>query len=189
VIFSPTPVEGAYTIEPEKRGDDRGFFARSFCAKEFGAHGLETKFVQANNSFTAKKATLRGMHYQLPPAAEVKIVRCLRGAFYDVVLDIRPDSPSFGHFFGAELTADNRLMMYVPRGCAHALLSLKDDSEALYLVSDFYAPDHERGVRFDDPKFAIPWPLKPQEISAKDAAWPDFNADFHGTDKLRGLSA
>jgi len=187
VIFHPTPIKGAYTVELEKRGDERGFFARSFCAKEFASRGMDISVVQANNSFTAKKGTLRGMHYQLPPADEVKIVRCLRGAFYDAILDIRPDSPSFGLWFGAELTPDNRLMMVVPRGCAHGLLSLQDDSEALYLVSASYAPEQERGVRYNDPKFAINWPLKPDEVSAKDAAWPDFDAHFHGIEKLRGL--
>jgi dTDP-4-dehydrorhamnose 3,5-epimerase len=187
MLFHQVPLEGARLIELERRGDDRGFFARFFCEREFEKDGLVTRFVQVNNSLSAKKGTLRGMHYQLGSAAEVKVVRCLRGALYDAIVDLRPDSPSFGKSFGAELNAENRLMMYVPRGFAHAILTLADDTEALYLVSDFYAPDQERGVRWNDPRFKIDWPIEPSEISAKDAAWPDFDPEFHGVDELRGL--
>lgn len=148
---------------------------------------MEHNFVQVNNSLSSRRGTLRGMHYQLPPPAEVKLVRCIRGAFYDVILDLRPDSPSFGQSFGAELTAENRLMMYVPRGFAHAILTREDNSEALYLTSNFYSPENERGVRWNDPRFAIGWPIAPVEISAKDVGWPDFNPDFHGLEKLEGL--
>jgi len=186
MIFHQTPVADARVIELEKRGDDRGFFARFFCEREFGAEGLETRFVQANNSLSAKKGTLRGMHYQLAPSAEVKVVRCLKGALWDAILDLRPDSPTFLKWFGAELTAENRLMMYVPRGFAHAILTLTDDTEALYLVSDFYAPQEERGIRWNDPRFGIEWPIEPAEISEKDAAWPDFDPEFHGVERLRG---
>ena len=126
-------------------------------------------------------------HYQLPPAAEIKVVRCIRGALYDAIIDLRPDSPTFGRWFGAELTAENRLMMYVPRGFAHGLLTLVDDTEAFYLVSALYAPAAERGVRFDDPRFGVAWPRTPVEVSSKDRAWPDFDAAFHGTELLRGL--
>ena len=185
--FHSTPLRDAYTIELERRGDDRGFFARVFCENEFAQAGLIPRFVQVNNSLSAKKGTLRGMHYQLPPKAEVKVVRCVRGALWDAILDLRPDSPTFGKSFGAELTADNRLMMYVPRGFAHAILTLTDNVEALYLVSEFYAPEQERGVRWNDPKFDISWPIEPSEISAKDAKWPDFDRAFHGIERLRGL--
>jgi dTDP-4-dehydrorhamnose 3,5-epimerase len=187
VIFNPTPLKGAYTVDLEKRGDDRGFFARVFCEKEFAAAGLETRFLQMNNSLSAKKGTLRGMHYQLAPSAEVKMVRCLRGSFYDAIVDLRPDSPSYCKWFGAELTAENRRMMYVPRGFAHALLTLEENSEALYLASNFYVPDCERGLRWNDPKFGVEWPIEPAEISAKDAAWPDFDPEFHRVERLRGL--
>ena len=146
--FNPTPLEGAYTIEIEKRGDDRGFFARFFCEKEFREAGLETRFVQINNSLTGLKGTLRGLHYQLPPNAEVKVVRCIRGELWDVILDLRAGSSTFGKWFGAELTAENRRMMYVPRGFAHGFVTLTDDTEALYLVSAFYGPEQERGVRY-----------------------------------------
>jgi dTDP-4-dehydrorhamnose 3,5-epimerase len=177
--FHPTPLQGAYLIEMEKRGDDRGFFARLFCELEFAEAGLITRFVQANNALSTAKGTLRGMHYQLGDAAEVKVVRCLRGAIWDAILDLRPDSPTFGKWFGAELNQDNRLMMYVPKGFAHGLVTLQRDSEVLYLVSDFYAPDQERGIRWNDPRFDIAWPVVPAEISAKDAAWPDFDSAYH----------
>jgi len=185
--FNPTPLWGAYTIDMARRGDDRGFFARVFCENEFSQAGLAAKFVQVNNSLSAKKGTLRGMHYQLPPKAEVKVVRCVRGALWDAILDLRPESPTFGKSFGTELTADNRLMIYVPRGFAHAILTLTDDTEAFYLVSEFYGPEQERGVRWNDPKFNVFWPIKPLEISVKDAKWPDFDPDFHGIEKLRGF--
>jgi dTDP-4-dehydrorhamnose 3,5-epimerase len=188
MIFTPAPLAGAYTIDLEKRGDDRGFFARLFCEEEFAHHGLETRFIQANNSLSAKRGTLRGMHYQLPPAAEVKVVRCIQGALFDVILDLRPDSPSFGRWFGAELSAENRRMMYVPRGSAHGFITLTENAEVLYLVSAAYAQPQERGVRYDDPRFAIDWPLAPAEISAKDAAWPDYDPDFHGAASLTGLA-
>ena len=186
--FHQTPLAPARLIEIEKIGDTRGFFSRAFCASEFAEHGLEHKFVQANSSFSVRRGTLRGFHYQLPPAAEAKLVRCIRGALYDVILDLRPDSPGFGESFGTELSAENRLMMYVPRGFAHAILTLEDNSEILYFSSAFYAPEHERGVRWNDPRFAIAWPMAPAEMSAKDRSWPDFDAEFHGLQQLAGLS-
>jgi dTDP-4-dehydrorhamnose 3,5-epimerase len=185
--FHPTPLKGAFTIELEKRGDDRGFFARFFCEREFAEAGLESHFVQINNSLSAQKGTIRGLHYQLAPMAEVKLVRCLRGAFFDAIIDLRPDSPSYLKWFGSELTEKNRLMMYVPRGFAHALLSLSDDTEALYLVSSTYSPQHERGIRYNDPTFGIKWPIEPTEVSAKDQKWPDFDPGYHGVEALRGL--
>lgn len=175
MIFTETPIPGAYTIDLEKRGDDRGFFARVFCRNEFAEHGLETQYVQINNSLSVDRGTLRGMHYQLGPAAEVKVVRCLKGALWDAILDLREGSPTFGRSFGAELTADNRRMMYVPRGFAHGFLTLSGDCEAFYLVSAFYAPQAERGVRWNDPKFAIEWPAAPIVISDKDRNRPDFD--------------
>ncbi|HEV2303715.1 MAG TPA: dTDP-4-dehydrorhamnose 3,5-epimerase [Stellaceae bacterium] len=179
MIFTETPVEGAYLIDLEKRGDERGFFARAFCKNEFAAYGLETEFVQINNSLSAAKGTLRGMHYQLAPAAEVKVVRCLAGALWDVVLDLRPQSPTYGRWFGAELSAQNRRMMYAPKGLAHGFVTLADDTEAFYLVSAFYAPELERGVRWSDPRFAIEWPLQPVVISDKDRDRADFDPATH----------
>jgi dTDP-4-dehydrorhamnose 3,5-epimerase len=187
MIIQDTPLLGAHLIELERRGDNRGFFARLFCEREFGNAGLETRFVQINNSLSAKKGTLRGLHYQLPPAAEVKVVRCVKGALFDVIADLRQDSPTFGKWYGAELSEDNRLMMYVPRGFAHAILTLCDGVEAFYLVSAFYGPEQERGIRYNDPKFHIKWPIEPVEISPKDRNWPDFDPVYHGLELLRGL--
>jgi dTDP-4-dehydrorhamnose 3,5-epimerase len=185
--FHAAPLRGAYTIELEKRGDDRGFFARAFCQREFEAADIPMPIVQINNSLSAKAGTLRGLHYQLPPAAEVKVVRCVRGALYDVIIDLRPDSPTFARWFGTELTAENRLMMYAPQGFAHGFITLTDDTEAFYLTNAFYAPQEERGIRFDDPRFGVVWPRTPVDVSQKDRDWPDFDASFHGTKLLRGL--
>jgi dTDP-4-dehydrorhamnose 3,5-epimerase len=181
MIFQETPLAGAYVIDLEKRGDERGFFARAFCEQEFGAHGLVTHLAQANNSLSARKGTLRGMHYQLAPKAETKLVRCIRGALFDVILDLRKDSPTFGQAFGAELSAENRRMMYVPKGFAHGFITLADDTEAFYFVDEFYAPELERGVRWNDPKFAIPWPahVAPTVISDKDQNYRDFDPAWH----------
>jgi dTDP-4-dehydrorhamnose 3,5-epimerase len=187
MIFHPGSLKGAYTIELEKRSDERGFFARVFCEREFAEAGLEHRFVQVNDSYNSRKGTLRGMHYQLRPSSEVKVIRCIRGALFDVIVDLRPDSPTFGKWFGAELSAENGLMMYAPRGCAHGMITLQDNSEALYLSSTPYAANRERGLRWNDPYIGIRWPLEPTEISAKDAAWPDFTPEFHGTELMRGL--
>jgi dTDP-4-dehydrorhamnose 3,5-epimerase len=172
--FTPTPLAGSYLIDLDKREDERGFFARFFCEREFGEAGLETRFVQINNSLSRDRGTLRGMHYQIEPSAEVKVVRALRGALWDAILDLRPESPTFGRSFGAELTSENRRMMYVPRGFAHGFLTLEPDSEALYLVSAYYDPGREGGVRWNDPRFSIAWPEAPSVISDKDANHPDF---------------
>ncbi len=177
--FHPTPLAGAHLIEMEKRGDDRGFFARFFCVNEFASQGLDGRVVQINNSLSRIQGTLRGMHYQLAPKAETKVIRCIRGALFDVILDIRPDSPTYGKWFGAELTAENRLMMYCPKGFAHGFLTLAPDSEALYLATEFYAPDRERCVRWNDPKFGIVWPAAPVVVSDKDRTAPDFSAATH----------
>jgi dTDP-4-dehydrorhamnose 3,5-epimerase len=167
VIFTETPLDGVWVIELERRGDARGFFARLFDDREFGEHGLVTRWVNVNDSLSAQRGTLRGMHYQLPPAAEVKLVRCIRGAFFDVALDLRT-----GRWHGVELSAENRKMLYVPEHCAHGFLTLEDDTEALYLTSAHYSPEHERGARWDDPAFAIEWPFAPTVLSDKDRAWP-----------------
>jgi dTDP-4-dehydrorhamnose 3,5-epimerase len=185
--FNATPIAGAYTIDLERKGDDRGFFARFFCVDEFAAVGLETAYVQINTSLSIPKGTLRGLHYQLPPAAEVKVVRCISGSLWDVIVDLRPDSPSYGKWFGAELNDDNRTMMYVPRGCAHGFITLSDNAEALYLVSDKYDPKSERGMRFDDPWHGIQWPAKAAEMSAKDQNWPLFDPEFHSVENMKGL--
>src|SRR5947207_496373 len=177
--FVPTPLADAYVIELDKREDERGFFARLFCEREFAAAGLETRFVQINNSLSRDRFTLRGMHYQLGEMAEVKLVRCIKGVLWDAILDLRPESVTFGQSFGAELSADNRHMMYVPRGFGHGFLTVTEDAEALYLVSAFYAPERERGVRWNDPKFAIRWPAEPQIISEKDKNQRDFDPAWH----------
>jgi dTDP-4-dehydrorhamnose 3,5-epimerase len=177
--FELTPINGVVLVHLERRGDERGFFARTFCANEFQEAGLAPEVVQANSSWSARRGTLRGMHYQLAPYAEAKTIRCIRGAIFDVALDLRPDSPTFGRWYGVRLDAENRDMLHVPRGCAHGLLTLEDDTEVLYLVDNFYAPTHERGVRFDDPRFGIEWPLAPQEMSDKDRSWPDFDPAWH----------
>lgn len=177
--FVPTPLAGAYVIELDKREDDRGFFARLYCEREFGETGLDTRFVQINNSLSRDCGTLRGMHYQIGEAAEVKVVRAIRGAMWDIILDLRPGSLTFGQSFGAKLTADNRRMMYVPRGFAHGFLTLEKDTEAFYLVTAFYTPDKERGVRWNDPHFGIEWPIEPVVISEKDANQRDFDPAWH----------
>lgn len=178
--FLKAPLEGARVIELERREDERGFLARLFCEREFAAAGLETRFVQINNSASLRKGIVRGLHYQVPPHAEVKVMRVIRGAIFDVIVDVRRDSPTFGRWFGAELTAANRLMMYAPRGFAHGFMSLTDDVEVIYMASSFYAPGSERGVRFDDPRVGISWPIPPREVTDKDRSWPDLDPAIHG---------
>jgi dTDP-4-dehydrorhamnose 3,5-epimerase len=177
--FIKTYLEGAYIIELDKRGDERGFFARAFCVNEFDDNNLDKNIVQINNSLSKNKGTLRGMHYQLSPKAETKIVRCIKGALYDVIIDLRSYSPTFGKWFGAELTEENRYMMFVPKGFAHGFITLEDDTEAFYMVSEFYSPEHERGIRYNDPFFDIKWPINPVIISEKDIKHPDFNNEYH----------
>jgi dTDP-4-dehydrorhamnose 3,5-epimerase len=187
MIFQRTPLEDAFLIDLSRREDERGFFARVFCANEFEAAGLTANFVQINNSLSSRAGTLRGMHYQLAPAAEAKVVRCIRGALWDCIVDLRPSSPTYGQWTGATLSADNRTMLYVPAGFAHGFITLTDDTEALYLVSAFYAPEYERGLRWNDPRFGIAWPREPTEISAKDSNWPLFDPAYHGVESLRPL--
>ena len=174
MIFHPTTLPGAMRIALEKRGDERGFFARTFCEREFAAQGLETRFVQQNASRSAQKGTLRGMHFQKGADAEVKLIRCVSGAILDVIIDLRPESPTFKKWQAFELNDANNEMLYVPRGFAHGFLTLTDNIEVTYLVSAFYAPDAESGVRWNDPAFAITWPFAPTILSPRDAAWPDF---------------
>jgi dTDP-4-dehydrorhamnose 3,5-epimerase len=187
MIFTETPLKGAFLIELEKKGDERGFFARFFCKDEFADFGLFKEFKQVNNSFSALKGTLRGLHYQLMPSTEVKILRCISGAIFDVILDLRPDSPDYGRWFGRELSSDNRLMIYVPRGFAHGFMTLTNNTEVLYFASENYSPELEKGIRYNDSHFTIKWPNEPVEISHKDANWPDFNPDWHQVEMLNDL--
>jgi dTDP-4-dehydrorhamnose 3,5-epimerase len=173
MIFRETALKDAYVVDLEKREDVRGFFARAWCGKEFEKHGLIPRVVQANTSFNKKKGTMRGMHYQIAPHAETKAIRCLKGAIFDVIIDLRPDSPSYKKWFGVELTAENRTMLYVPEQFAHGFITLEDNTEVFYLVSEYYAPDCERGIRYDDPAFGIAWPAQIEAISEKDKTWPD----------------
>jgi dTDP-4-dehydrorhamnose 3,5-epimerase len=170
--FIPTELEGAFILEPQRREDARGFFARSFCVKEFRAHGLSLSVLQCNIAFTHQRGTLRGLHYQVPPAAETKLMRCSRGAVYDVIVDLRPESPTYLKHIGVDLTAENRRALFVPAFFAHGYQTLTDNSEMTYLVDEFYDPSCERGVRYDDPALAIRWPSPAAVISDKDTSWP-----------------
>ena len=167
--FDVLPLAGAYLIAPEPRADERGSFARVFCVREFAAQGLETRLVQANISTNFRAGTVRGLHYQLPPNAEVKLVRCIRGAIYDVLVDLRDDLPTYGRSFGAELSETNGLSIYVPMGFAHGYQALTDGAAVHYLVSALYSPDHEDGVHHADPSLGIEWPLPITAVSSKDA--------------------
>lgn len=174
MIFNATEIPGAQIVELEKRSDDRGFFARGWCRREFEEHGLANRVAQMNISFNRHKHTLRGFHYQVAPHQEDKLLRCIRGAVFDVLLDLRPDSPTFMRHITVELSAANYRMLLVPKGCANAFLTLADETEVTYLVSEFYTPAAERGVRWNDPAFNIHWPADPSVISEKDRGWPDF---------------
>ena len=174
--FVPTALAGAYTIEVEPHEDSRGFFARTFCAREFAEHGLETNFVQCSVSMNRTRGTLRGMHYQLPPAGEAKLVRCTAGAIRDVIVDLRQNSQTYLQHFSVELTAQNRCALYVPKTFAHGFQTLEDDTEIFYQMSEFYSPDKSAGVRFDDPKLGIQWPLPVAAIAEKDRTWPLLQA-------------
>lgn len=172
--FHKTELEGAYIVELEKLEDNRGFFARTWCQKEFEDHGLVPRVVQANNSFNVKAGTLRGMHYQVSPYEETKLIRCTRGALYDVIVDLRPDSSTYKRWIGIELTEDNYKMLYIPANFAHGFITLEDNTEAIYFVSESYTPGAERGLRWNDPQFNITWPRTVDVISDKDAGWPNF---------------
>jgi dTDP-4-dehydrorhamnose 3,5-epimerase len=172
MIFTETHLPGAFIIDLEPRGDDRGFFARAFCRREFEAHGLKPDIAQTNISFNRRKGTLRGLHFQFPPAAETKLVRCSRGAIVDVIVDLRPESPTYLQHVAVELTAENRRALFVPERFAHAYQVLEDDTETTYYVGEFYTPSLESGLRFDDPRLGIAWPLEPADMSPKDRSWP-----------------
>jgi dTDP-4-dehydrorhamnose 3,5-epimerase len=173
MIFTETKLPGVFVIELEKREDARGYFARAWCEKEFSAHKLPP-FVQTNMSLCRQKGTVRGFHYQVAPHGEAKYMRCIAGAIFDVVVDIRPESPTFKQWFGVELTAQNRKAVFVPEGLPHAYQALTDDAEVIYSSSCFYTPGAERGLRWNDPAFKIEWPIREAIVSDKDAKWPDW---------------
>ena len=176
MIFSQSRLSGVFEVHLERATDDRGFFARTWCLKEMEALGLNSSVVQCNASFNTRKGTLRGMHYQEAPYQEAKLVRCTSGAIYDVVVDLRPQSPTFKDWVAVVLTSKKRNMVYVPEGCAHGFLTLEDETEIFYQMSEFYHPELSRGVRFDDPAFKITWPGKIEVISERDRTYPDFES-------------
>jgi len=180
MIFHPTPLKGAFTISLEPFSDERGWFARTFCKNEFIAIGHDAEWVQLNHSFTKNRGTIRGMHYQLPPFAEIKLVRCIAGIVYDVIIDLRKDSATFLQHFGTELSAANKQMIYIPEGFAHGFQALSDDAELIYHHSQYYTPGVEGGIRFDEPRVKINWPLAPQQLSERDLAHPYLNEQFKG---------
>lgn len=175
--FVETDLPGAFVIELERREDERGFFARSFCAEEFAAHGLATSFVQCNVSYSRRRGTLRGMHYQAAPHAEAKLVRCTAGAVWDAIVDLRPDSSSHLGWTAVELSAENHRLLYVPPGCAQGFQTLSDDAELFYQMSHPYVAEAGRGFHWSDPRFAIPWPLEPSVISERDRELPRFDPE------------
>jgi len=175
VIFTETKLKGAFLIDIQKLEDERGFFARTWCEHEMAEHGINVHIVQANTSLNLKKGTLRGMHFQKSPYVEAKLVRCIRGAVYDVMVDLRPESPTFKQWFGVELTADNYKMVFIPEKFAHGFVTLEDNSELTYMISQFYTPGYDMGFRWNDPAFNINWPVEVAVISEKDKNYPDFN--------------
>jgi dTDP-4-dehydrorhamnose 3,5-epimerase len=170
--FTETDLVGAWVIDPSPHEDDRGRFMRAWCAREFAEHGIEFLPVQANLGYSVRMGTIRGMHYQEAPALEAKVVRCARGAIFDVVIDLRPESPSYGEWYGVVLSTVTGRMLYVPERCAHGYQTLEDETEMYYMTSGFYAPSSVRGVRFDDPAFKIQWPLVATDVSEQDLKWP-----------------
>jgi dTDP-4-dehydrorhamnose 3,5-epimerase len=174
MIFLETELSGVFVIRPESVHDERGFFARTWCQKEFASHGINPRVVQCNISGNLRKGTLRGMHYQAAPYAETKLIRCTRGSIFDVSLDLRPNSRTYKRWTGAVLTAESHHMICIPEGCAHGFLTLQDDCEVFYQMSEFYHPDSARGVRWNDPAFGIDWPGEVKVIAARDASFPLF---------------
>ncbi|MBM4067438.1 MAG: dTDP-4-dehydrorhamnose 3,5-epimerase [Planctomycetes bacterium] len=174
--FKPLPLAGAFLLEPELHEDERGFFERLWCRRELAERGLNAELAQCSFSYNRQMATLRGMHYQAAPHAETKIVRCAAGAIFDVIVDLRPESPTRGRWHGVELTRRNRQSLYVPEGFAHGFQTLEDDTEVLYLISAFHEPTAARGIRWDDPAINIRWPLSPSVISARDRSYDDWSA-------------
>ena len=177
--FNKTKLNGSFVIDLDKREDERGFFARLFCINEFDQNQADRNILQINNSLSRDKGTLRGIHYQLSPKSETKIVRCIKGSLWDVIVDLRPDSPTFLQWFGETLSAENRRMMFVPKGFGHGFITLEPDTEAIYFVTEFYSPEHERGLRWDDPKIGIEWPIEPVIISEKDRQHKDFDINYN----------
>lgn len=176
MVFIETILKGAFIIEPERFEDERGFFARAWCKKEFEDHGLNSNLMQCNISFNNKKGTLRGMHYQSAPHAETKLVKCTHGSIYDVIIDLRPDSETYKNWFGVDLRSDNEEMLYIPEYFAHGFLTLEDNTEVFYLMSASYHPECARGVRWNDPVFSIHWPAAVSIISDRDRDCPDFKS-------------
>ena len=174
MLFGETEIPGAWLIDIERHADERGFFARTWCRREAAAHGLVADFAQNSVSYNSAAGTLRGLHYQWHPHGEAKVVQCLRGAIFDVIVDLRPDSPSFGRWLGTELTADSHRMLFIPEHVAHGFQTLAADTEVAYMISAFHRPDAARGIRHDDPALGIPWPLPVTHLSAKDKTWPTF---------------
>lgn len=174
--FLETPLAGAYVVEVERREDERGFFGRTFCEREFAAHGLVSRFPQCNVSYNRRRGTVRGMHYQADPHPEIKLVRCTNGAIVDAIVDLRPDSPTHRRWFSVELSAGNRRALYIPAGMAHGFQTLADDVEVLYMMSEYYHGDLARGVRWNDPAFDLEWPEPITVIAEKDLAFPDYGA-------------
>jgi dTDP-4-dehydrorhamnose 3,5-epimerase len=174
MIFQESKLPGVFEIQIDPKPDERGFFARCWCHKEFESNGLSSKLVQCSLSFNTQKGTLRGVHYQAEPYPETKMVRCTRGAIFDVVVDLRPQSPTFKEWTSVILTATNRKMLYVPEGCAHGILTLENETEVLYQMSEFYHAELSRGVRWNDPAFQIAWPSEPEVLSERDRTYPDF---------------
>jgi dTDP-4-dehydrorhamnose 3,5-epimerase len=178
--FTATSIAGVWLVEMERIEDARGWFARSWCEREFAERGLNPRLAQCSVSSNKQKGTLRGMHYQIAPHEEAKLVRCVRGAMFDVALDVRPSSATFKQWFGVELTSENGRMLYVPEGCAHGFQTLADDTEVLYQISTEWRPDSGRGIRWNDPSFGIPWPLPAPSLSPRDAAYADFASSGAG---------
>lgn len=172
MIFTETRLAGAFLIDPERKEDSRGFFARVFCVEEFRAKGLNPRLAQCSISFSRRKGTLRGLHWQIPPKSEDKLVRVIRGAIHDVIVDLRPDSPTYLQHVGIELTAENGRMLYIPKGFAQGHQTLADETEVFYQISELFAPEYARGARWNDPAFAITWPMPVTSISEKDLQWP-----------------
>lgn len=172
MIFHKTKIDGLYIIKPELKIDERGYFARIFCEEEFKKNSLVFRIVQANQSLTKRKGTIRGMHFQKPPKAEDKIVFCIQGAIYDVAIDLRQNSPTYGQWVAEELSEENKKMFLIPKGFAHGFQLLTDESEVLYFLSEFYSPEYETGVRWNDPFFNIKWPIENPILSEKDKNWP-----------------
>ena len=178
MTFTETKIKGAYLIDIKKISDDRGFFGRAYCVKEFERLGITNEVVQVNVSSNNKKGTLRGLHMQVAPAEETKLVRCTRGSIFDVLVDLRPESETFLQWTGVTLNSREFNMLYVPEGCAHGYLTLEDDTDVMYQVTEYYTPDAERGFRWNDPTFNISWPIEPLVISAKDESQPFFHPDL-----------